>query len=118
MKDIVKYIMIVSLTILAIYHKAEEPTPLLDCLYFAVEYLALASVFMYLAMLMTSFKDMVFFAVLSGYFALKLIYNTFLYIDTISVKMGMHGSETWGFAFTVIIILGLILIQFGYVKER
>jgi len=90
----------------------------MDCLYFTVEYLSLASVLMYLAMLMTEVKDKVFFGVLSGYFVLKLVYNVFLYITPINVKLGMWSSEMWGYLFTVIIIIGLLIIQMGYVKER
>lgn len=116
MKELVKYILIVSVGILGLYHLKGD-TPFWHCLYFNVEYLSLATVIMYLAY-MSRGVERCLFGVLSGYFALKIVYNTLLYIRPIGVKLGLNNSELWGMIFTGIVLVFLIITQLRYVLVK
>ena len=121
MKEVVKYIMIFVLVGLAYFHlssdNGSEVSNFMRAFYFNLEYISIASILIYLATLCKG-KERLFFGVLSGYFSLKIVYNTLLYITPIGIKLGLNNSEFWGFVFTGIIIICLIIIQYRYVKER
>ena len=117
MKEVVKYTALIVLGYLAYYHLQEEATPIMHCLYFMGEYLMIGSVFVYLATIFNG-KERWFFAILGGYFAFKMVYNTLVYHPILYIKLGLNNSEFWGFIFTGIVIVSLIIIQFRYVKER
>ena len=116
MKEIVKHILIVCLFGLGFYH-IHDLTNFTRALFFNCEYLALTSILIYLATIFKG-KERWFFGILSTYFGLKMVYNTLLYITPIGVKLGLYNSEFWGFIFTGIIIICLIVIQYKYVKEE
>lgn len=85
--------------------------------YFDLEYISIVSVIIYLAYISSGLERW-FFGIVSSYFALKMVYNTLLYIEPINWKLGLHNSEMWGFIFTGIIIVCLIIIQFRYVLDK
>lgn len=107
---------LIGLGILAVFHKSEL-TPLMECLYFGVEYSLLIMLFIYLATFFTKFKDVIFFRILSFYFGLKFLYNIGVYIPYIRAKLVLGNSEFWGYIFTLIIIAILIIIQLTYVIQ-
>ena len=119
MKYTVKYIILVILLYLGWYHKQPESSEILDCGYFASEYILITLSFMYLAVLKQG-RDRAFYGILSGYFALKMIYNVLIYQSEIMAKMVDLRAEYWGYIFTGIIVVSLLLIQISYVviKER
>ena len=116
MKEVVKYVLIVCLFGLGYYH-LHDLSNFTRALYFNCEYIALTTILTYLAAIFNG-KERWFFAILGGYFALKTVYNTLLYIPSIGIKLGLNNSEFWGFVFTGTVIVSLIIIQFRYVKER
>ena len=116
MKEVVKYILIIYLGVLAFYHKSEL-TNFTMALYFGSEYVAMGVMTIYLATISKGIEKWLFVLV-SGYLGLKLIYNTLLYIDPISEKLWLYNSEFWGYLLTVVIIVILIIIQFRYVLVK
>jgi hypothetical protein len=116
MKEFVKYILIIGLGILAFYH-FHEVTPFTICLYFNTEYSLLTIILMYLAV-QSKGREKLLFGISSGYFGLKIIYNTLLCIEPLGVKLGLNNSEEWGAIFTCVIIVILIIIQYRYVIKE
>lgn len=117
MKFLVKYISVLGLTGLSIFH-IKDLTPFTECLYYSIEYTLLTILFLCLAKFFMNFRDKLFFQILSSYFGLKILYNIGLYIPLINDKFYLWNTELWSFIVTLLIITILIIIQINYVGEK
>lgn len=121
MREIVKYIMIGCLTILALFHIYYDGSIIWKCLYFGIEYFALTILLLYISYLLKNISnqksitvergDPLFFLITSLYFIYKIWHNTQFYYPTISNGAEVQDVREWSIVTTIVVICVLLSLQ-------
>jgi hypothetical protein len=130
MKEVIKYIIIGCLAILALFHTYYNGSDVWECLYFSIEYVGISVLLLYITYvfrrLLKGLKveiekgEPLFFGISSLYFIFKVWYNINFYYPMFGLDVS--DVQKWAKVATWIVICILFSLQASiyikYVKKR